>query len=136
MHEDGQYAGRPDLDHVNSNVSAGASCIVQKTAALKASAIVTSGFRPAASQTHLREVWDKWHLLKTTSSPECATIKAEVGRHWVRHASVRQPGTVSTHTSGNAVDIAGVPSGDADSIAQGCNMTRPLSDDSVHYESR
>ena len=136
LHENGQYAGRPDLDNVNANVSAGASCIVQKAAALRANAVITSGFRPAAYQSHLREVWDKWQLLKNNSSPQCATIKAEVGSHWVRHAIVRQPGTVSNHTSGNAVDIAGVPSVDADSIAKGCNMKRPLSDDSVHYEPR
>jgi D-alanyl-D-alanine dipeptidase len=136
MHESGQYAGRPDLDNVNANVRAGASCIVQRAAALKANAVVTSGFRPPAYQSHLREVWDKWQLLKNNSSPECATIKAEVRTHWVQHAIVRQPGTTSNHSSGNAVDIAGVPSSDADSIAEGCNMRRPLSDDPVHYEPR
>lgn len=44
---------------------------------------------------------------------------------------------VSKHSSGQAIDIAGVPQDKADEIAAACNMYRPYPiDDKPHYQPR
>lgn len=136
QHENGQYEENPDLDHVTPATNTGAACIKQRVAGMNTTARITSGYRPAAYQTHLREVWDKWQLLKNDTTTACQVIKADVRTHWVRHGMVRQPGHTSNHSSGTAVDIGGVPEGSADTIATHCNMYRPYADDRVHYQPR
>jgi hypothetical protein len=136
-HEEGQYAGHPDLDHVTSATSAGAECIVQRATTAHSTPRITSGYRPAAYQRHLREVWDKWQLLKDDNTVMCSTVKADVRKHWLKHGMVRQPVVNSNHSSGNAVDIAGVDQATADLIAAQCNMQRPEPvNDKVHFQPR
>ncbi len=138
LFESGQYNRAPDLADLTPVTNAGLSCIEQQVAALGhgMSAHATSGYRSPAYQTHLREVWDKWQLLKGNDTVECRTVKADVGTEWNKHAMVRQPGVTSNHSTGTAVDIAGVPAANADAIAAQCNMHRPLADDRVHFEPR
>lgn len=136
QHENGPYRGNPDLEHVTAATSTGAACIRQAVAALNGAATVTSGFRPPAYQTHLREVWDKWQLLKNNTTEACRVIKVDVRTHWDFHGMVRQPGQTSNHSLGTAVDMGGVPADSADTIATQCTMNRPLADDPVHYQPR
>ncbi len=135
-HENGVFSRSPDMDRLNTATQQGAACIVNQTLALGQRATITSGFRPSPYQRHLREVWDKWMLLRNNSSEACQSTKESVRVEWERHRIVRQPGNTSNHSQGNAVDIAGVPSATADAIALACNMQRPLADDPVHYEPR
>ena len=136
-HEEGRYVRNPDMDNVTVQVRAGAACVVQTTAGFQATARITSGFRPPAYQAHLREVWDKWKQLVNNSTESCRAIKMEVQAHWVKHGLVRQPVRNSNHSSGGAVDIAGVPAAQADLIAAECNMFRPEPvEDPVHFQPR
>lgn len=140
-HEDGQYATEPDLDSVTAATRSGAACIVALVGQTSnGPADITSGFRPPAYQKHLREVWDKWQLLKNNNTPECITVKQGVRKHWLKHNIKVRPGSPSNHSEGKAVDISGVPPLSADFIAGLCNMVRPyLSSkppDTVHYQPR
>ena len=135
-HERGRYKGTPDLQRVDARVVAGQACIIQKVAALGGSAPVSSGYRPAAYQEHLREVWDKWQLLQNNNEERCKAVKAQVEEEWAAHALRFQPGTRSNHNIGMAVDIGGVPPASADAIAAQCNMYRRVPSDPVHYEPR
>ncbi|MDN3369087.1 D-alanyl-D-alanine carboxypeptidase family protein [Ralstonia pseudosolanacearum] len=138
QHENGQYSGgHPDLDHLTQATRDGTSCIVQHALAQAPGTNVhpTSGFRPPAYQRHIREVWDKWQQLQNNTNPACSSLKAAVHTEWMKHGPfAHQPGATSNHSSGNAVDIGGVPQGNADAIASQCNMRRPVSNDRVHYE--
>jgi hypothetical protein len=137
QHEDGQYAAAPDMEHVSDGVKSGAACIVQKAAGYGARARPTSGFRPPAYQAHLREVWDKWQLLKVDDTEGCRDTKNQVQAEWLRHGLVRQPVVNSNHSAGNAVDVAGVPNSSADLIAGQCGMFRPEpTNDKVHFQVR
>ncbi len=135
-HENGLFSRSPDMGRLSAATQQGAACIVNQTRALGQRATITSAFRPNRYQSHLREVWDKWMLLRDDSSAVCQPTKESVRIEWERHRIVRQPGNTSNHSAGNAVDIAGVPNAQADAIALACNMRRPLADDPVHYEPR
>jgi hypothetical protein len=136
-HEVGRYASRPDMDNLNARARAGAACILQRAAALGAAAETSSGYRPPAYQAHLREVWDKWQLLKNNNDEGCRERKQQIAAERKRHLIIRRPVAVSNHSTGNAVDISGVPAAGADSIAAGCGMFRPEpATDPVHFQPR
>ncbi|NKF96427.1 hypothetical protein GO290_03500 [Ralstonia solanacearum] len=138
QHENGQYSGgHPDLDHVTQATRDGTACIVQHALAQAPGTNVhpTSGFRPPAYQQHIREVWDKWQQLQNNNNPACGSLKEAVHTEWMKHGPfAHQPGATSNHSSGKAVDIGGVPQGNADAIGSQCNMRRPVPNDRVHYE--
>jgi hypothetical protein len=159
LYEDGTYnsTDRPDLEHLTPATQTGLACIQQKVAALNCykTPKATSGYRPAAYQTHIREVYDKWQLIKDDNSSECADVKASIKAAYDDHKYfARQPGATSNHSqldalgnpAGNAVDISDVPDNalnSADAIACQCNMYRPLinmpnpkDNDPVHYQPR
>lgn len=129
-HETGPYSKNPDMEHVSEAVKAGATCIKQR----ERNAEVTSGFRPQAYQDHLREVWDKWAILKNDNTEACKKIKDEVWRHDRKHRMKHQPGITSNHTTGTAVDFGGITAASADKTAKACNMHRPYANDPVHFQ--
>jgi|GEM_PF-5841418 len=134
VHEDGRYAAQPDLDNLNSRTQTGMACILQRAAGEGIVATITSAYRPAQYQSHLQEVYDKWQLLKDNAQPECQEVKDAVRREFNKHRVIRRPVNNSQHSTGNAVDIAGIPGERADSIAAACNMYRPEpSKDRVHF---
>jgi hypothetical protein len=134
-HEWGKYRDDPDLEHVLPSTLAGLECMAQRVGAVGGVMNVTSAFRPQGYQDHLREVFDKWQLLKNDFSPVCASVRATVMREYMEHQLVRRPVQYSRHTSGRALDISGMPANQADSIAAQCKMFRPEPvNDWVHYE--
>jgi hypothetical protein len=70
---------------------------------------LTSAYRPATYQSHLRDVWFKWtHELKDNQDPSCMELKAEVGSEFLRHGLLasQYPVEVSDHTLGIGFDAA------------------------------
>lgn len=135
-HETGKYADLPDMSKLSEATITGAACIERAVNAAGGTATVTSGHRPPAYQTHLRDVWDKWQLLERNTDPACAALRKIVEKEKKRHRMKFQPGRTSRHSSGTAVDIAGVPEQRADAIAASCRMWRAVSGDVPHYEPR
>jgi len=70
---------------------------------------LTSAYRPATYQAHLRDVWFKWmNELKDHQDPSCFDLKAEVGAEFARHGLLptQHPVEVSDHTLGIGSDAA------------------------------
>ena len=99
---------------------------------------LTSAYRTPAYQSHLREVWDKWQLLKNNTQAECQTVKSqdqqEFSYHGLGASSIRPASPSGTHTQGIAIDarVSGV---DADATAPSCQLHRPFPNtDPVHFQ--
>jgi RHS repeat-associated protein len=101
---------------------------------------ITSAWRPAAYQQHLREVWDKHMALRNNNTAECANTRAAVAAEFNRHRLIpnqgARPAARSDHTRGLAIDarITGLPRGvDVDTLGAQCNLNRPVAGDPVHW---
>jgi len=158
LYEDGTYSStNPDIEHLTPATQAGLACIKQKVIATNCNRTpqATSGYRPAAYQKHIYDVYTKWQQIKDNNTPECAEVKTAIEIEFLNHGRfAREPGKTSNHSrtdaqgnpAGTAVDIALVPDNaliSADAIACQCNMYRPLinmpdptKNDPVHYQPR
>jgi hypothetical protein len=108
--------------------------------------VLTSAYRPAAYQTHLQAVWDKWVLeLKHNYAPECGGLRAEVEEEFTRHQllETQRPVQFSDHTRGIGIDAAIVLPRNAtlgrkrvgiDTLARIAGFRRPaIAQDPVHF---
>lgn len=99
---------------------------------------VSSAYRPASYQAHLREVWDKWRLLKDNRETGCAELKVAVGNEFRRHGLLltQRPAGTSNHSAGGAVDMRStLPLATLLNLASGCQLYRPHAvPDPVHFE--
>ncbi len=104
---------------------------------------VTSAYRPAEYQSHLREIYDKWcgQGLKTNTQVACTSIKSaistEVGKHFGSSWSCGSVGQTSQHSSGTAVDISGINHSSAavqQAAASSCLTWRNYPGDPYHYD--
>ena len=71
--------------------------------------ILTSAYRPATYQAHLRNVWHKWvDEMKDNQDPSCFELKAQASAEFTRHALLesQHPVEVSDHTMGIGFDAA------------------------------
>lgn len=136
--------GLVDMENETQATREGAACIVRSARAHRPriNAIIVSGYRPQAYQTHIREVYDKWQLLENNNDAECADIKNQIKAEFDHHGPfAHQPGNTSRHSTGRAVDISLTNYADADAIAAGCvvtggsAMSRPVANDRSHFES-
>jgi hypothetical protein len=99
---------------------------------------LNSAYRPPAYQSHLREVWDKWNLLKNNNAPVCASIKTAVQTEFNRHhlLASQQPASANgAHTQGLAIDITStLPNATFLQLANQCHLYRPVpATDPVHF---
>ena len=125
-----------NTDAENFNLNTELNCLSNAVEDAGGTGFLTSAFRPAAYQTHLREVYTKQMLLKNRREPECETLKAEVQTETDRHGIIRRPARRSNHSSGDAFDFAitDLTSNEIDSIASDCGLTRPDPvGDRVHF---
>ena len=151
LYEDGTYSStNPDIGHLTPTTQAGLACIQQKVIATNCNRTpqASSGYRPAAYQKHIYDVYTKWQEIKDNNTPECAEVKAAIEKEFDDHSPfAHAPGETSNHSqtdaqgnpAGTAVDISFVPDNaliSADAIACQCNMTRTVPNDSVHYQPR
>lgn len=112
-------------------------CLQTAVTNAKGTLTVNSAYRPPEYQDHLREVWDKWQLLKNNKEKECAELKAKVKTEFEGHdlLDTQRPAGTSKHTQGKAIDISSslsIPK--LVELADGCKLKRPLPvADPVHY---
>jgi uncharacterized protein YcbK (DUF882 family) len=102
---------------------------------------ITSAYRPKEYQAHLREVWDKYQLLKKDDCPECKELKKKVTREFKEHKLRYRPARRSKHCLGVAADIVvSVPKScgkTVDQLAQEAGLYRPLPKrDPIHFQLR
>ena len=107
--------------------------------------ILNSAYRPPPYQVHLREVWDKWQLLKNCTLPACQTLRTqvqtEVNRHGISNLNTRPAGVCGFHTQGLAIDVAvnpaqtGLPLQTTLNLASQSGLYRRIAaKDPVHFE--
>ncbi|CAJ0705474.1 hypothetical protein LMG18091_04448 [Ralstonia wenshanensis] len=137
--ESGQYSTSPDLERATPAIQTAAQCVVAAAQSYAPGgwARVNSAYRPQTYQNHIREVWDKWMLLKDNNMPQCAALKARVIQEKAhKHHLVAQPGITSQHSVGKAMDLSISPYSDnmRAYLRQHCNLKQPVPNDKVHYE--
>ena len=68
--------------------------------------VLTSAYRPAAYQEHLKDVWHKWMELRRNNDEGCRALKASVEAEFTRHELLlsQHPVPVSDHTMGIGFD--------------------------------
>ena len=103
---------------------------------------LNSAYRPPAYQVHLRDVWDKWQLLKNNTLPQCQSLKTlvqgEVNRHGIGNLRTRPASATGYHTQGLALDVnfaaTGLPVQTIVNLAAQSGLIRPLvAKDPVHF---
>ena len=70
---------------------------------------LTSAYRPASYQAHLRDVWIKWvYEVRDNIEAGCGDLRAQVSEEFTRHSLLtsQYPVTVSDHTLGIGFDAA------------------------------
>lgn len=131
-----ENGNRINTNSANFNLGTELNCLTNAVANAGGSGTLTSAYRPASYQAHLREVYDKHQLLKNRREPECQTLKTEVEDEFNQHSIIQRPARNSNHSLGNSFDYAinGLTSAQIDSLASSCSLTRPLPvRDRVHF---
>ncbi len=133
--ENGNQVDTADL---TANMQTALDCVTQAVAQAGGAVTVSSAYRPPAYQAHLREVWDKWRLLRDRREPECADLRTQVQGEFQRHGLLltqRPASPNGPHTQGLAVDMrSSLPLATFLNLANGCQLTRPLPQtDPVHF---
>lgn len=127
-----------DTEHLQPDMRAALDCVESEVEAANGRVNVASAYRPSAYQAHLREVWDKWRLLKDLRDPECQALREQVRAEFVRHQllpSQRPAAPNGRHTTGEAIDMGStLPLARFLSITAQCGLVRPLpANDPVHF---
>lgn len=134
--------GPPDsapAGNLTAATSTALTCLQNAVAAAGGSMIVTTTYRSQAYQDHLVEVWGNVNKLNGWTETECDTVRAnhvtERNQHFPMGAPARG---VSNHTNGAAFDATvSLPAGantNINTLASGCNLTRPVAGEPWHYE--
>ncbi|WP_428510079.1 D-alanyl-D-alanine carboxypeptidase family protein [Roseateles sp.] len=133
------FEGGASLDTANltQRMRTALSCVQTAAAAAGGTVTVASAYRPPQYQQHLREVWDKWDLLRDMREPECVELRTQVQAEFQRHGLLltQRPAASSQHTLGEAIDMrSSLTAAQFATATTGCLLNRPLPvTDPVHY---
>ncbi len=127
-----------DTADLTADMQTALDCVQQAVANAGGTVTVNSAYRPSQYQAHLREVWDKWRLLRDRREPECADLRTQVQQEFQRHGLLltqRPASPNGPHTQGLAVDMrSSLPLQTFLNLASGCQLYRPLPQtDPVHF---
>ncbi|MGH9341544.1 MAG: hypothetical protein ACRD1R_18660, partial [Acidobacteriota bacterium] len=124
-----------DTANLTSPTQAALACLETAVSNAGGSLTVTSAYRPQDYQDHLREVWDKYQIVSAWPQGQCTSVRQNVEAEWNLHDLVFQPAATSHHSSGTAFDATwSLPQGyDIDTLASGCDLSRPVPGDPVHF---
>lgn len=128
-----------DTERLQPAMQTAVDCVQTAVAAAGGNVTVTSAYRPPSYQAHLREVWDKWRLLKDMREPECDELRTTVHNEFMAHhllSSQRPAAANGPHTQGMAIDMTStLPTAEFLAHAASCGLTRPLpATDPVHFQ--
>jgi hypothetical protein len=101
--------GAVDLDGLTPSTAVALAKFQRMVTSVGGSIAITSAYRPAAYQEHLREVWEKWMVeLRYNTDPLCQDLRAEVQEEFGRHTLLesQRPVLFSDHTRGLSFDAA------------------------------
>jgi hypothetical protein len=101
--------GAVDLDGLTPNTALALARFQRMVTAAGGAIAVTSAYRPATYQEHLRDVWEKWMVeLRYNHDPLCQDLRAEVQDEFRRHTLLesQRPVVSSDHTRGLSFDAS------------------------------
>ena len=101
--------GAVDIDGLTPSTQVALANFQRMVTSVGGAISVTSAYRPAAYQEHLRTVWEKWMIdLRYNSDPLCQDLRAQVGEEFRHHALLesQRPVVFSDHTRGLSFDAA------------------------------
>lgn len=132
------------VDMLTPAASAGLSCMRAEVAQHRGNLRLNSAWRAVPYQAHLRDVYDRWQLLRNNTSAACRDLKQRVNTEFTQHSLIasQRPAAGSPtapHALGIAIDasITGLTGGETrDSVARTCGMYRPFPNDPPHYQPR
>jgi len=127
-----------DTDDLQQNMQDALTCLEGAVEAANGTIAISSAYRPPAYQQHLREVWDRWHLLRDHREEECNDLRTTVQGEFQRHGllDTQRPATAGgPHTQGAAIDMrSSLTLQQFLPLALQCNLIRPLPvTDPVHF---
>lgn len=127
-----------DTADLTANMQTALDCLQQAVANAHGTLTVNSAYRPSEYQAHLREVWDKWRLLRDLRTQECVELRNQVQQEFQQHGLLltqRPASPNGPHTQGLAVDMrSSLPLATFLNLANGCQLYRPLPQaDPVHF---
>ena len=126
-----------DTANLTAGTRAALACLRAAVSRAGGMLVVASAYRSAAYQNHLREVWDKYQIVRDWPTDKCAEVQSNVRAEWDRHDLVYRPAERSRHSSGRAFDAnwGTLNEGeDIDDLAEGCSLSRPVRGDPTHFE--
>ena len=138
-----ENGNRIDTENLTQATRTGLECMQNRVAALGGTMTLSSAYRPAAYQEHLREVWDTWDAVRSRQEPVCHAVYAEAQAEFQGHGLLlsQRPAAGNPnapHAQGIAFDatLTGLPRGQTqDTVAAFCDMYRPWpNNDPVHYQ--
>jgi D-alanyl-D-alanine dipeptidase len=101
--------GAVDLDGLTPSTAMALARFQRLVTAAGGAIAVTSAYRPATYQEHLRNVWEKWMgELRFNRDPLCQELRWQVEDEFRRHALLesQRPVVDSDHTRGLSFDAA------------------------------
>lgn len=127
-----------DTDDLVPNMQDAWSCLQTAVSGANGALNLSSAYRPSQYQQHLREVWDKWRLLRDRREPECSDLRNQIQQEFAYHGLLltqRPAGPNGPHTQGLAIDVrSSLPIQQFLNLANGCQLFRPLpATDPVHF---
>ena len=120
-----------DIAGLTPGTQAALQCLRRTVAANGGALNVLSAYRSQTYQDHLREVWNKYQIVKDWGEERCVAVRVNVLGEWRRHGlnTGESPAERSPHSSGTAFDATWGTlneGADIDDLARGCSLSRPL----------
>ena len=128
-----------DTADLQPNMQSALNCVQTAVTNAGGTLMVNSAYRPSAYQSHLREVWDKWSLLRDRRETECQDLRNQVQAEFNKHGLLltQRPASANgPHTQGLAIDMqSSLPLQQFLNICiNNCGLYRPLpTTDPVHF---
>jgi hypothetical protein len=101
--------GAVDIDGLTPSTQVALARFQRMVTSVGGAIAVTSAYRPATYQDHLRDVWEKWMIeLRYNTDPLCQDLRAQVGDEFRHHTLLESqpPVAVSDHTRGLSFDAS------------------------------
>lgn len=124
-------AATVELDRLQPALRQALECTRQAVRAQRGALDVVAAYRPGAHQAHLREVWDKWRLLRDLRTGGCPATRGGVQAEFVRlglRETERPAAANGPHSQGRALDLRStLPQAQLTDLAAACKLVAPFS---------
>ena len=98
--------GAVDIDGLTPSTQVALARFQRMVTSVGGAIAVTSAYRPAAYQEHLRDVWEKWMIeLRSNTDPLCQDLRAQVGDEFRHHTLLESQPPVACVRSHSRIEL-------------------------------